>query len=611
MKVELIGAIDFKKLASFLDKRVGEIIEDSDFLKDYLDVMSSNKTYNTDSIIKSLDNIIDYLENNSKGKHISLITKILNVVSKKQRRDLVSEIRRVRENIAKGNVDNASDIMRLKDLINEQISALETIRPEVVDYTEDLETKRRAEIVATTGKLSRFDGTIFDILEIVTDESLEDNCKYANFVSGTLKHESISDHDYAVFGLQDVSILIEQIIIAERFSSFTIKSRRLVDFSKVGYYVPDFHDKDGNVIKDNEKAKAKYQKDMDYLFTKYSFFVDNEIPLEDARYVLPYCYHSNIIMGIDTHVLRDMIIKFTKTKYANIQEVREFGERLYEIAKEKIPYIIPAIDAVKPDYEDTVGDFIREKRDAFNPNKGYKVIDKPKLIARSNDVDDTILISCIMRYTQYDYDDAKVLYEEAIKNDPNFKETLMRLVFFKGDQNELAQISFEFQIGISFAVLTHYTRHRTHPIMIPDFFPLLDIYQFIVPPTIENNEGLKDKYVDIFTMNEINRNHMQSEYGIRDEDLVYYTLAGNRVNIVTRFDGKTFAHIDALRECNRAQWESRDIALGCHAEIKKLSDAKLYSSLVGPTCETQDLCHEGKQCCGKIYELRKQKEENK
>ena len=39
-----------------------------------------------------------------------------------------------------------------------------------------------------------------------------------------------------------------------------------------------------------------------------------------------------------------------------------------------------------------------------------------------------------MRYTQLEYDVAKELYHEAINNDPNFKETLMRLVFFKGDQ---------------------------------------------------------------------------------------------------------------------------------------------------------------------------------
>ena len=46
--------------------------------------------------------IIDYLENNSQGKNISLITKVLNTVCKKQRKDLVSEIRNIRENIVKG-----------------------------------------------------------------------------------------------------------------------------------------------------------------------------------------------------------------------------------------------------------------------------------------------------------------------------------------------------------------------------------------------------------------------------------------------------------------------------------------------------------------------------
>lgn len=611
MKVELIGAIDFLKLAKFLDERVGEIIKDSDSLKEYLDLLSSDKTLNTDNSIKSIDKIIDYLENNSQGKNISLITKVLNTVCKKQRKDLVSEIRNIRENIVKGNVDAVADVKKLKCFIDEQISALETIRPDVVDYTEKLETERRAEIVSTAGKLSRFDGNIFDVLEIVSEGTLDENSKYANFVSGTLKHESITDHDYVVFALQDVSALIEQTLIIERFASFTIKSRRLVNFLTAGFFVPDFHDENGNIIKENEKAKAEFIEDMKYLFDKYDFFIKNGIDYEDARYSLPYCYHSNILMGVNTHVLKNMIIKFTKTKYAKIQEVRELGEKLYEIAKEKVPYIIPAIDAVEPNYEDEIGDFIRATRKDKYEYNNYKVLDSPKLIAKSNDVDETILISAIMRYTQLEYDVAKELYHEAINNDPNFKETLMRLVFFKGDQTELAQVSFEFQIGISLAVLTHYTRHRTHPIIVPDLFPLVDLYQFMTPPAIKNNEELNDKYVDMFTMNEINCKHMNFKYGIRYEDLVYYTLAGNMVNIVTRFDGKTFAHIAELRECNRTQWESRMIALKCHNELKKSEDSKLYSKFVGPTCETKGVCNEGKECCGKIRQLKKEQDDKK
>ena len=83
MKVELIGAIDFLKLAKFLDERVGEIIKDSSSLKEYLDLLSSDKTLNTDNSIKSIDKIIDYLENNSQGKNVSIITKVLNTVCKK------------------------------------------------------------------------------------------------------------------------------------------------------------------------------------------------------------------------------------------------------------------------------------------------------------------------------------------------------------------------------------------------------------------------------------------------------------------------------------------------------------------------------------------------
>lgn len=608
MKVELIGAIDFKKLSSFLDKRVGEIIEDSNLLKDYVDVLEAKSERNTQEMLKHLNDIVDYLY--SYGNNVTLMTKIINTLTTRHRRPIIEYVESLKELVNTRGHITKEDTSNLKKRIDEQISELNLIRPEVVDNVERLETERRAEIVASAGKLSRYEGNVFDILELVSEDTLEENSKYANFVSGTLKHESISDHDYVLLGLQDVSILVEQLIIAERFASFTIKSRRMVDFSKVGYYVPDFHDEDGNIIKENEKAKEDYKNHMDYLFGRYSYFVENGIDIEDARYCLPYSYNSNIMMGVDAHVLRDMIIKFTKTKYAKIQELREFGERLYEIAKEKIPYIVPAIDAYKPDYEDTVGDFVRGINNQ-EYNRGYTVLDKPKLVARSNDVDDTILISAIMRYTQVSFDDAKILLEEAVSNDPSFKDTLMNMIFFKGDQNELAQISFEFQIGISFAVLTHYTRHRTHPIMIPDFAPLCDLYQFITPPAIKENPELNDKYTDIYTLNEIKCNDMKSKYGIREEDLVYYTLAGNRVNIVTRFDGKTFAHIAALRECNRAQWESRDVADGCHDEIRKLEDAKLYASLVGPTCETQDFCREGKQCCGKILELREAKKNEK
>ena len=69
-----------------------------------------------------------------------------------------------------------------------------------------------------------------------------------------------------VFALNDVTPIVEQTIIGNRLTSFTIKSRREVDFSNVGFYVPEFHDNDGNVLENNADLQNEYRVYMDYLF---------------------------------------------------------------------------------------------------------------------------------------------------------------------------------------------------------------------------------------------------------------------------------------------------------------------------------------------------------
>ena len=156
------------------------------------------------------------------------------------------------------------------------------------------EIEKRLQIVASAGNLSRADGTVTQVFE--SNNDYEKNLKLARAVVG-YGHKSIAEHDYVVFALEDVTPIIEQIIIGYRLTSFTIKSRRNVDFRNVGFYVPDFHDKDGKVLKNNKALQKQYKAYMQSLFDKYGELVDEEIPVEDCRYILPYCYHSNIIMG--------------------------------------------------------------------------------------------------------------------------------------------------------------------------------------------------------------------------------------------------------------------------------------------------------------------------
>ena len=140
-------------------------------------------------------------------------------------------------------------------------------------------------------------------------------------------HRSISEHDYLVFALEDVTPVIEQTIIEYRLTSFTIKSRRNVDFRNVGFYVPDFKTVKGDRL-DSRELKLDYNNYMKSLFTKYGELVDEGLPIEDCRYILPYSYHSNIIMGWDANELFRITSDLLYGKMAKIDEAKELGAKL-------------------------------------------------------------------------------------------------------------------------------------------------------------------------------------------------------------------------------------------------------------------------------------------
>ena len=490
----------------------------------------------------------------------------------------------------------ALDYKKIEDLLKSK----GIDNPEVIEEIKNLEKYERTLKVATAGKLSRFPGSVFDILKINQEASFDDNVKFAKRVI-KMGHDSITDHDYLVFAIKDVSPIIEQTIIAERFASFTIKSRREVDFSKVGFYTPNFHDKLGNLIEDNDKVREEYQEYMRYLFKKYDDLVKLGIPLEDARFVLPYAYHSNIMMGIDAHVLKDMIIKFTKTKYARISEIKEFGEKLKDIARENVPYIMDLIEDKPIRDKDEVLEYLNKQIS----NREYKILDKPKLISCSKNIDDTILIGAIMRRYQFSYDEAVKVYKNLKDENKEFSYELMRKIVFQGDKLELTQVNFQFQIPISFAVLTHLTRHRTHDILIPDFVPIVDLEQYKIPPKVRFK--CLEEYEEIFRKN----NEVFLHYNIREEDLIYFTLSGNMVNVVTNMNGKTLEHILRLRECTKAQWETREMAYGMHEELNKELGCEIFSKVLGPTCVTEMFCGEGKESCGRIKQILELKKKDK
>lgn len=446
----------------------------------------------------------------------------------------------------------------------------------------------RVQIVATAGKLSRFPGTVTQVYKSSTD--YEKNKRFIERVI-EMGHDSITDHDYLVFSLENVSPIVEQTLIEERFSSFTIKSRREVNFANVGYYKPVFKDNNGTILKNNSELLKKYNKHMKFLFKSYEELLELGISKEDSRFILPYSFNSNIIMGIDAHVFRNLIVKLTKGKLSNIDELKELGNKFYEIMENYVPYLKGTIEKEEVNNYDRVEELLSD----YGFDNNYKIIDRVKLLSYTKNIDEVIILSSLMRVYGYEYEKAFEIYNNKIKNNDKLINNLFKEIVKTKDKLEFKQINFRFQIPISLAVLTHITRHRTHSLMVPDFVPIRNLMYYKTPKSI--NDLCKDKFDNIFKKNFDIYNEFKS-FGVRDEDLIYFYLAGNMLNVETNMDGGTLAHILKLRTCNKAQWEIRFIANEMRKQVREVS--KYYGNVLGPDCEVFKICNEGKESCGKI-----------
>ena len=455
---------------------------------------------------------------------------------------------------------------------------------------EELDT--RIQKVAAAGKLSRFPGNVFETLDNCDD--FDKNLKLIKRIIN-MGHKSIIEHDYLVFAICDVTPIIEQTIIGNRLTSFTIKSRREVDFRNVGFYVPEFRDGELKEHKKNKELKEKYYNHMKELFNTYGDFVDAGINVEDARFILPYCFHSNIIMGLDARQLEKMIISYKFGPLSKVEEIKEFGNKLFDLVKEYVPYLVSEIENQE---ENSKSPFEYMESVAKRPE--IKIEGKARLVSYTPNPDDIILKSSIMYHYQCSEKEAELILENSQKIDDKYKQKYMDIILHKVENRELEQVSFTFQIPISLSILTHITRHRMHSLLVPEFLPMWNLDNYIIPATIKANKELENKFKEAQAKNVKVYKEFQKE-GVAQEDLIYFYLGCQMLNIITTMNGRTLQWILHLRCCNKAQWQIRKIANEMAAQVKEV--APLLGKGLGPTCITDLYCNEGKESCGLIDKL--------
>lgn len=457
------------------------------------------------------------------------------------------------------------------------------------------EIEERARKVATAGQISHSDKSLFDLYESRFD--YEDNLKAIGRIVGS-GHESITEHDQLTFAITGVTPIIEQILIGQRLASFTIKSRRYVDFSNSGFYKPKF-----DYLSNKDDISKKYTEHMNYLFDTYSKIIEHDVPKEDARFVLPYCFHSEITMSINTRTLKKLIIYCTTSNISKIQEVKEFGLTLLEIAKEKVPYYSKIYSRIEDKIQETT---YQEKLEFLNKycNKKVEIKKNPILISVHSDynqendsIDKTIIVSYIMNKYQLSFDKANKVFDKLKDNE---KSDIIDVICTSNEQRELEQVSFRFEIPTTLAGLTHITRHRMHSLLIPDFLPMWDLNNYVIPETIKEN--CLDIYKEAYEKNILVCEELKKA-GVKEEDLVYFYLSGNMLNITTNINGRELMTMSRLRCCKRAQWEVRELVTAMVEEVREKSN--LFGDYLGAPCQIEGKCPEGKHSCGNPYVYRR------
>ena len=192
------------------------------------------------------------------------------------------------------------------------------------------ETKQGERIVSCGGRISTRPGTAVELYKKATDKDKNLNLVSKVVASG---HKTILEHHYFNIAFNNVSIFIEQYLIEFRLASFTIKSGRYVNFSGAGFNLPNAFTPEQQKL-----LKSHYKK----MFKVYDKFVAAGVPVEDARFILPYGLKTNIYMSMNARELIHVVCSMIYGRGKYYEEIIELGLQLKAQFDERYPGLIEA-----------------------------------------------------------------------------------------------------------------------------------------------------------------------------------------------------------------------------------------------------------------------------
>lgn len=424
-------------------------------------------------------------------------------------------------------------------------------------------------VCASAAKMSTTKGNANEIFE-----KSRNNPQNTDLIKKVLRsgHKSVIEHAVFSIAFWDVSAFVEQFLIECRLASFTVKSRRYVDFSSLGYIIPS--DLCGESL-------MHYREYMDLLFGGYKVLLEMGIPKEDARFLLPYSFCSNFYCTLNARELANLIsfIKYGRGK--NIPELQNLAQQLIEQISDIFPALLPEFDCESNttcDNNDTIW---------FASNKSIEHIE-------SNEIGSVKLIQAPVQPLEI------LKFASSASHPHSDRKFDIEKIITSARPRELEHLTYTFAISnMTLSGITHLVRHRMQSIIIPPI-ECVDHSRCIIPETVQQNPKAKECYVRILTeanekLAQIPCDDTLQKYGY------YFALSGNVMDVMTTMNARELMLFIRLRSCSRAQWEIRNVATSMLSLLRKNFPA-LFDHY-GPSCVLTGVCPEGRMSCGMKDEM--------
>ena len=223
---------------------------------------------------------------------------------------------------------------------------------------------------------------------------------------------------------------------------------------------------------------------------------------------------------------------------------------------------------------------------------------KVALLQHTPEPELTIALAARLCYSQVDIE---ALKEKLSGSDiKNFLDKIMSL----GHQSVLEHASFTFGVeGISRVTSHQLVRHRvaSYSQQSQRYVSHKERFAVVTPPSISGNP----KYAAQFEaqMEALHTAYAKLvEAGVPAEDARYLLPNATETKIMLTMNARELLHFFAVRCCERAQWEIREMAVEMLKLVRPVAPTIFVNA--GPGCLGHK-CPEGVMSCGKMAKVRK------